>query len=665
MLTMLSPWLLLLSSFTTTLCHSSLPRVAPNPLTPAQVRVPLSAVSLDPASPLFVSQARNARYMLSLNSSRLTCLFTASANLTGTWEAPTCSPYSHPGYFGHFFGHYLNALAIYLENAGASSPMGAALSAKLEGLLDTVLAVQGAWAAAGEPGYFFPRNTNAFLQLETNTQKCDPCVPYYVYHKSLAGLSDIAARLGNARARAAAIGMGDWAVARVAKVLAGGGQAVWQNVLNTEWGGMNDCLNDLFRLTGDARYLNTASAFNHWAWTAPLVVHDDELQNFHANTHLPEILGDLNGFVLTQNATQEAIVRNFVDILLANHSWATGGSNDHEWWGPPRQMLAQLNSDTEETCTQYNVAKITSGLGTLDGDPTFFDKTEQQLWNGLLGNQNLGGQWADTDSTGFHYMLPLGGAQLRKPWGDSSDGFPCCWGTSVEQFAGRHLELPFAEAPNHGTLFVNLFMPVTLTWAAHGNLTVAQTAGFPASTTSTTRLTIGGGGAAQNFTLALRVPSWARGANTVALNGAPLPSPAPVPGTYLAVTRAWASGDVLEAYFPLALAWEPIADDSAEAAGVGAVLFGPILLAAVGARSDLAPNHDMSGGPGKWVTRVPNETALHFSFAGPFGACGSGDAALDMIPLHDVRWVLGWRWRRAGPAAPAPASPLSRQKWNL
>ena len=103
--------------------YAELPRVVPNPLSPAQVRFPLSAVALDANSPLALSQARNARYMLSLNSSRLACLFTASANLTGTWESPTCVPYAHPGYFGHYFGHYLNALAIYLENAGTSSPM--------------------------------------------------------------------------------------------------------------------------------------------------------------------------------------------------------------------------------------------------------------------------------------------------------------------------------------------------------------------------------------------------------------------------------------------------------------------------------------------------------------------------------------------------------------
>ena len=321
--------------------------VAPNPLPPAAQRFPLSAIHLDPTSALAESQARNARYMLSLDSERLTCLFTSAANLTGTFEKPTCRAYDHPQYYGHYFGHYLNAMAIFLDNA-AASPAGVALAAKLGGLLTTIEQVQGAWAAAGEPGYFYPYSTVSFYNLEAG-RNCDPvCVPYYVWHKSLAGLIDIAARLNatapslSSRARAAAVGMGNWVVDRVAGVLAKGGQAVWQNVLNTEWGGMNDALNNLFRLTGDARYLETASSFNHWAWTAPLAVRNDQLQNFHANTHIPEILGDLNGYALTQNATQADIVHNFVDILFANHSWATGGSNDHEWWSPPRTMLSQL-----------------------------------------------------------------------------------------------------------------------------------------------------------------------------------------------------------------------------------------------------------------------------------------------------------------------------------
>ena len=80
-------------------------------------------------------------------------------------------------------------------------------------------------------------------------------------------------------------------------------------------------------------------------------------------------------------------------------------------------------------------------------------------------------------------MLPLGGGGLTKPWGDSAEGFPCCWGTSVEQFSGRHLELVFTHSPDDATLFVNLFLPVALTWPQRG-LTLTQVAGWPASTTS-------------------------------------------------------------------------------------------------------------------------------------------------------------------------------------
>ena len=636
-----------------------------NPLKPALLKFPLSAVALDPTSALFESQARNARYMLSLDSARLLCLFTAAANLTGTWEAPTCAPYSHPGYYGHYFGHYLSGMGIYLENAGGS-PMGVALAAKLDGLLDAMAAVQAAWAAVGQPGYFFPRSPIAFDALESNTQKCDPCVPYYVYHKSLAGLIDIAERLGSAKARALATGMGDWVVQRVTGVLAKGGQAQWQMVLNTEWGGMNDGLNNLYRLTGDARYLATASAFNHWSWTSPLAVHSDQLQNFHANTHIPEILGDLNGFALTQNATQAAIVDNFLDILLTNHSWATGGSNDHEWWAPPRTMYKQLNADTEETCTQYNIIKVTSGKGLVTGDPQWFDWAEKQLLNGMLGNQNLQGQWADSNSTGFHYMLPLGGGGLRKPWGDASEGFPCCWGTSTEQFAGRHLELPFARSPDGNSLYVSLFMPLTLTWpqdvylpSPNAGVTVAQEAGFPISTAFSTRLTLGGAlGVFTNLSLHIRVPGWATGGNAIAVNGAPLPGPI-TPGTYYTVSMAlgaWKAGDVIEAYFPPPLIWEPITDDSPEAVGVGALRFGPILLAGLNVTADRIPDSPWRT-PDAFVQRNSTDPSkLRFTLT-----CRAVDAcnpdrpsSFELAPLYEIKDEAYTVYWRAGPS-PQPA----------
>ncbi len=87
----------------------------------------------------------------------------------------------------------------------------------------------------------------------------------------------------------------------------------------------------------------------------------------------------------------------------------------------------------------------------------------------------------------------------------------------------------------------------------------------------TTRLTVqtpaADGGA---FSLLVRCPFWATGANTVTLNGDPLPNPAP--GTYLNLTRVWAAGDVLEVYWPAAVRFEQLTDDRQEWQGVGALM---------------------------------------------------------------------------------------------
>ena len=49
----------------------------------------------------------------------------------------------------------------------------------------------------------------------------------------------------------------------------------------------------------------------------------------------------------------------------------------------------------------------------------------------MIGNQNL----LDPTTTSFIYMLPLGAGGMHKPWGQSTHGFPCCWGTLTEQFS--------------------------------------------------------------------------------------------------------------------------------------------------------------------------------------------------------------------------------------
>ena len=44
--------------------------------------------------------------------------------------------------------------------------------------------------------------------------------------------------------------------------------------------------------------------------------------------------------------------------MTLNHSWATDGSNDGEYWQTALQMGDSLNDNTEESCTQYNILKV-------------------------------------------------------------------------------------------------------------------------------------------------------------------------------------------------------------------------------------------------------------------------------------------------------------------
>ena len=638
-------------------------------------------------------QARNSRYLTALDSTRLACLYTSAANLTGTWSKPMCEPYDHPQYWGHYLGHWLSASALSVQSGSG----GPALAAKANAMVETMARAQAAWGAAGEPGFLFPyADASPFAALAQGRNCAPVCVPFYVMHKMLAGLLDMHARAGSAQALAVATGLGDWVAAYIAGVLAAGGQASWQSALGTEWGGMNEGLRNLYRATGDSKHATTAGFFVHWAWTDPLVAGVDVLQDFHANTHIPEILGDLQGYMLTGNATELAIVENFLDILEENHTYATGGSNDHEYWGVSRMLGDAMNADTEETCTQYNILKTVSLRFALDGSSRWSDWYARALYGGMIGNQAITGQWADTDTVGFHYMLPLGGAALKKPWGDSAQGFPCCelscffhgsairravaapgdlsllaaslrfarppppppaqgWGTSSEAFAGRHIENIFQEAPDHSAVYVNLFEPATLTWPARGAV-LSLTAGAPASTSNTGTLTVASPGALlpPTFSVLVRFPAWATsGGNVATLNGAPLPLP-PAPGAYLNVTRTWAAGDVLAWYWPAAVRWEPLTDDRAAWRGVGALLFGDILLAGVNTSTDLLQGNDPAK-VAEWAVRVPDETALRFTLSAD-DACGGGGGkvAIAAVPLASVifeEYTVYWHTN----AAPAIA----------
>ena len=246
--------------------------------------------------------------------------------------------------------------------------------------------------------------------------------------------------------------------------------------------------------------------------------------------------------------------------------------------------------------------------------------------NGIIGNQNK----LDPAMTQFIYMLPLGAANMHKPWGQSNQSFPCCWGTLTEQFSKLSDSIYFAS-PDHSAIFINQFMSSSVTWAEK-KVTVTQQAGFPYSETSTTTITVAAH-SPTSFAMKIRVPAWAGGANTVTMNGKAV-SENVVAGEYLELTREWKSGDKVECHFPMALWSSRVQDNRTAYNSTMAWMYGPLVLAGINATSTYFDPAGDALKPESFIKRV-STTELKFVASGK-EAVTSTSVSMDMIPLFEV-----------------------------
>jgi DUF1680 family protein len=169
---------------------------------------------------------------------------------------------------------------------------------------------------------------------------------------------------------------------------------------------------------------------------------------------------------------------------------------------------------------------------------------------------------------GNTYHVPLNPG-ARKQFGNAAmSGFTCCNGTALESNTKLQDSIYFHSVDNTA-LYVNLFVPSTLTWRAR-HISVQQTTDFPYA--DTTRLVVTGSG---RFDMKIRVPHWARRGFFVKINGRDEKVKA-VPGTYLTLARTWHENDTIELRMPFSFDLNPVVDQP----NVASVFYGPILLAA-------------------------------------------------------------------------------------
>jgi hypothetical protein len=93
--------------------------------------------------------------------------------------------------------------------------------------------------------------------------------------------------------------------------------------------------------------------------------------------------------------------RQFFSLLSSSgRLFVTGGTSTGERWPRAHNAAYGLGTETQETCTSYNLLKLARHLYYWTGDVALADYLERNQLNAVLGTQRGPGE--------FLYTLPLG-----------------------------------------------------------------------------------------------------------------------------------------------------------------------------------------------------------------------------------------------------------------
>jgi DUF1680 family protein len=616
--------------------------------------LPLHDVRLT-GGPLKHAQDLNARYLLRLEPDRMLAYYRMRAGLR-----PKAEPYDGwdgggRNLTGHIAGHYLSAVSLMWAATGDERFRQRAdyIVRELQAVQDThgdgyLSALEGGRRAFGALARGEIRSAAFDLNGEWS--------PWYTLHKTFAGLRDAYRYTGNRTALEVETRFASWAEGVLSTL--GDGQV--QQMLNTEFGGMNEVLVDLYADTGDRRWLDLSFKFEHLAFIQPLQRHQDDLARTHGNTQIPKLIGSADRFAYTGAPGDLLAAGFFWDRVVQHHSFATGGHGKDEYFGPPDRLSDRIDGRTAETCNVYNMLKLTRRLFTLRPDAHYADFHERALFNHILAS-------IDPQDGRTCYMVPVGRG-VQHEYQDMQRSFTCCVGSGMESHA-LHGDGIYYESGDR--LWVNLYVPSTADWTGAGVRLAVET-GFPEAETARLVLSVR---EPRAFTLALRRPYWAGEDFAVKVNGQPFASisepersdAAPRQrrqydwpdraSSYVDITRTWQTGDTVEVTIPKSLRLEPLPDNPARTA----ILWGPLVLA-----GDLGPERARQGVEGEaietqvatpvfvtdedevssWVERVEDVPA-RFRTAGVGREPGAADRPhdVDLVPfyrLHRRTYATYW-----------------------
>ena len=457
----------------------------------------------------------------------------SSSVLYGGWENSAIQ--------GHTLGHYLTAVSQAYAVSGDS---------ELKLIADHIVAVL-ADCQNPETGYLAAIPEDHYSRIEQGNTS-GTWVPWYTMHKIISGLISVYELTGNAEALEVASRLGDWVYSRTSRW----DENVQRTVLNVEYGGMNDCLYELYSHSRNENHLSAAHSFDEMTLFEPLYEGKDVLNGKHANTTIPKIIGALKRYIVLGREEKYylRVAENFWDIVVNNHTYITGGNSEWEHFGEPDILDAERTNCNCETCNTYNMLKLTRELFKITGNSKYADYYENAFINAILSSQN-----PETGMTTYFQPMATG---FFKVYSSETEHFWCCTGSGMENFSKLNDSIYYKD---DNSLYVIRYTSSELIWREKG-ITVTQQESLP-----NVRLTVKGSAQAD---IVLRVPDWCIGIPTVKINNAVYEAKA-VDG-FIRLSGEWQDGDVIECTLPMGIEVYDLQDNE----NAVAFKYGPWVLSA-------------------------------------------------------------------------------------
>lgn len=335
---------------------------------------------------------------------------------------------------------------------------------------------------------------------------------------------------------------------------------------------------DLYRVSGEARYLKLAKFFVDQRGQQPSVLaleiaestngegwhdyyhqrvlRDGKYDGRYAQDHAPvrdqdEAVGHAVRATYLYSAmadlvgeTGDTALRETLERLWNNvthrRMYVTGGIGPcHDNEGFTRDYDLPNTTAYAETCAAAGNIFWNHRMLLLDGDPRFADVMERSLYNGLLSGVSLDGRQ-------FFYVNPLRthGDHDRQPW----FGCACCPPNIARLLASLG---QYIYAQSDDGLWVHLYVGghVSTTTPGGQPFRLSQASDYPWQGDITFEVELD---RPEAFALYLRIPDWCPSA-TLSINRDTAAGGLPQPGTYHRLERTWQNGDtvVLKLAMPL------------------------------------------------------------------------------------------------------------------